>query len=374
MPSLMDTVVSELAEGVGALLGDPMFYCAPDIKHVRLLIVYADRHGMSGGYASHEGLGVGAAHSVRSLRKHNVWVQAVSVGSASALRLKLQAQANVTHCLVEAMWLTTAELRSLVTQFPSVHFIIRSHSQVGFLQVESGALLLLREQLMLQEQVMNFTFSSNTRKLAAFIEQVYSHRCLVLPNLYESDRPSIRRHEAHNHRLLRIGSFGALRVLKNHTTALAAAMEIAVQRHSDLEFHVNSNREEHGKGILQSMRNMALGVPWLKLVEVPWTDWSAFRHTVRHMDLCLQPSFTETFNLVTADAAAENVPSVVSTAIEWVPNYWKADADSVADVARTGSQLLSYTSAGEDGQLALYEHGQAAIRTWMTWLASNPTL
>ena len=72
-------------------------------------------------------------------------------------------------------------------------------------------------------------------------------------------------------------------------------------------------------GVTDAVRQMLNNLPHVKLVENGWQPWPQFRNTVRHMHLLLQPSYTESFNVVTADGIAEGVPSVVSDAIEWAP-------------------------------------------------------
>ena len=79
--------------------------------------------------------------------------------------------------------------------------------------------------------------------------------------------------------------------------------------------------------MVDAVRQMTNGLPHVKLVENGWQTWPQFRQTVRHMHLLLQPSYTESFNVVTADGVAEGVPSVVSDAIEWAPSSWKAEVD-----------------------------------------------
>ena len=70
------------------------------------------------------------------------------------------------------------------------------------------------------------------------------------------------------------------------------------------------NRVENAgsQGILQAIRNLYNGVPWAKLVEHPWEDWKSFRKTIGTMDLTIQASYTETFNIVAADSIVEGVP------------------------------------------------------------------
>lgn len=95
---------------------------------------------------------------------------------------------------------------------------------------------------------------------------------------------------------------------------------------------------------------------------------SDFRRYLYGMDLLLQPSFTETFNNVTADGVAAGVPSVVSPAITWAPSSWTAQPDSALDVARVGESLLSDPKAPAAGQAALDAHNSEAIEAWRRWL------
>jgi hypothetical protein len=53
------------------------------------------------------------------------------------------------------------------------------------------------------------------------------------------------------------------------------------------------------------------------MIEHSWMPHDEFKALGATMDLGLQVSFTETFNIVAADLADENVPVVVSTEIGW---------------------------------------------------------
>jgi|SRR5579859_3256210 len=97
--------------------------------------------------------------------------------------------------------------------------------------------------------------------------------------------------------------------------------------------------------------------------------WAKFRQLVGHMHLLLQPSFTESFNVVTADGVHEGVPSVVSTAIDWVPSRWQADADDAEDLVRVAQYLLHTPQAIDDGRKALLAYVAQGIQTWRGFLA-----
>jgi hypothetical protein len=319
----------------------------------------------------HIGLGVNALHTIKVLRRAGIRADAVGAWTPDDVRARVRERPETTHVIIEAPWIEAAAMAKLAAEHPSIEWVVRSHSQIGFLQVEPGAIKLLRELLVLQESMLNLRVAANSEHLRRFFEKVYAAKCLYLPNLYDVERVERKRDVAHDHRKLRVASFGALRWLKNHTTAAAAALMVAKQRQCDLEFWISVNREENGRGILDALRNMFAGLPWAKLIEHPWSDWPDFRRVVAHMDVAFQLSHTETFNIVTADAVAEGVPCVVAPAIEWVPDYWKVDGDRVEDVARVAGHLLSSIDATDDGRAALTRFVRSASDAWRSYLSDR---
>ena len=78
------------------------------------------------------------------------------------------------------------------------------------------------------------------------------------------------------------------------------------------------------------------------------------------MHLVFQVSFTESFNVVTADAIAEGVPVVVGSAIDWVPRHWIANPDDALDVARVADTLLRDHTSPDEGRKALLSYVDSA--------------
>jgi hypothetical protein len=103
------------------------------------------------------------------------------------------------------------------------------------------------------------------------------------------------------------------------------------------------------------------GLPNVRLVECGWQCWPRFHTTVRHMHLLLHPSYTESFNMVTADGVAEGVPFVVSDAIDFAPDHWKAPIEDVHQMARVARYLLADPHAPEDGLRALKRHNRDGL-------------
>jgi glycosyltransferase involved in cell wall biosynthesis len=170
--------------------------------------------------------------------------------------------------------------------------------------------------------------------------------------------------------VLKIGCFGAIRPLKNQISAAAAAIQIARTHRSNLEFWISGERTEGGGQTCETaIRKLFNNVPGATLKVQSWVPWPKFRDVVRCMNLLIHPSYTESFNMVTADGIAEGVPSVVSNAIDWAPDYWQAKSDNVLDIARVGSHLLTHPLALNDGLKALQLYNKLGVRAWKDWVS-----
>jgi hypothetical protein len=258
----------------------------------------------------------------------------------------------------------------MCAEFPEIQFAVNCHSNLGFLQADPSAMRLVREGLELRRTNWNFHVAANCERLGRWVEAAYRVPCLRLPNIYHLDTPQPAR-ELYKAGTLRIGAFGATRALKNLLTAAGAAVEIANTLRADLEFWISSGRNEGAGPVLDAVRQMMHGLPHVKLMENGWQTWPQFRQTVRHMHLLLQPSYTESFNVVTADGVAEGVPSVVSDAIEWAPENWKAQVDDAGDIARVGLKLLKSRRAARQGVNALNKHNRTARDCWWKFLCEG---
>ena len=321
---------------------------------------------------SHIGLGVTALNTAKSLRDAGVTADVWAITGSQSLGQQLkaaQAAAPASHVVVSAPWIPTAELEQLAAEHPETKFAVNCHSNLGFLQADPGAMRLVREGLNLQRCTWNFQVAANSERLANWVADTYGGHCTYLPNLYHLDQTAGQQRTLFSGGTLRIGAFGATRPLKNFMTAAGAALEIASRMRVDLEFWMSSGRNEGAGPLVNAIQQMTLGLPHVRVVENGWQTWPQFRQTVRHMHLLLQPSYTETFNVVTADGVAEGVPSVVSHAIEWAPEGWKAQVDDVHQIAGIGQKLLRDRRAVRQGLKALRSYNQRAMRAWKEFLA-----
>lgn len=355
----------------------------PNIRQVhqtqRIVIGYRNR--ALNRNVSHIGLGVSASQNTRSLRNAGYMSEVWALASGEDLGARIKADKKlasaphhvpITHVVVSAPWITTAVMSELVHTYPDIEFVVLSHSNVGFLQADPNAILLLRQGSELAKAMPNFHIGANSPVLQSWWEAAYQQPMLLLPNMYPFT--PVRHKPAWQSGLLRIGCFGAMRPQKNILTAAAAALEVGARlRASDLEFYVSGGRVEGGgTTIRQAIAEMYADVPRAKVIQNDWESWPQFLSTVGAMDLMLQPSYTETFNMVTADGISRGVASVVGDAIFWAPKAWVAGTDSAVDIANKAIALLHDPGAIDDGVRALQENNKTALTKWEQFLELKP--
>ena len=321
---------------------------SPLPETVRLIIAYKNFAAQRG--ISHIGLGVSAMNNSRVLRKAGFWTDVWAITSAQDLQVRVEAeQANshrdrkvpISHVIISAPWIPTVELSQLVHTHTEIEWTVCSHSNVGFLQADPRGIEYLRQDGSLAEAAVNFSLATNSKRLQTWWNQAYHQAMRLIPNLYDVDDHFPHHRPWTPGTLLKIGSFGAIRPLKNQITAAGAAVEIANRLRAECEFWINSGRTE-GNGIwaTAAVKSILAGLPNIRLREAPWQAWPSFRDLVRSMHLLIQTSYTESFNMVTADGVSDGIPSVTSDAIDWVPLSWQAPVDDVNAVASTGVSLL----------------------------------
>lgn len=350
---------------------------APSKQSAHLAICYKNFAANKG--ISHIGLGVTALTNARILQSAGFWAEVWPILSAADLIAKikqsraLQAAADgvpLSHCVISAPWLPTADIAALAREYNDIDFTIVSHSNIGFLQADTNGLRLLREAGDLQTGTTNVHIGANCRKLIEWWQGVYRNPMRYLGNMYDLSAAIPYPQKRQPGGLLRIGSFSAVRPLKNILTAGAAALEIASRAQADnLEFWISANRTEGGgQTIVAALQAMFANLPNAKLMQSGWQSWPEFRRVVRSMNLLIQPSYTESFCMVVADGVAEGVPSVVSEAIDWVPSRWQAASDDAIDIANVGFSLLWNPTATQQGLAALRAHNADALASWSSIL------
>ena len=331
-------------------------------------IVFAYKNFAASKNISHIGLGVSAMNTVKVLRSRGIRADVWPIVHARELKQRLSAE-FASHVVIAAPWIPSSDLQDLLNACPETRFAVNCHSNVGFLQADTNGVKLVREAMEIEAGTHNFHLGGNSEKFCKWVRHSFGSPCSYLPNLYFLESAHVPHRPLYRGGTLRIGAFGATRPLKNFMSAAGAALEIARSLKTDMELWLSAGRTEGGGDtILRSARAMLDGLPHVKLVQNGWQSWPKFRQTVGHMHLLLQPSYTESFNMVTADGIAEGVPSVVSEAIDWAPDHWKAETDDVLDISRVGRHLLTDAHAAREGFEALTQHNEHGHRAWLSFL------
>lgn len=320
---------------------------------------------------SHIGLGVAAINTAKVLQRDGMPAEVWPIVNAADLRQRLD-KSHRDEVIISAPWIPTLEMQALSNDFPNTHFAVTCHSNVGFLQADRNGVKLVRELMDMEMATSNVHLAGNTRRFCHWIKQAFGAPCAYLPNLYYLENCAPRPRPPFCGDTLRIGAFGATRPLKNLMSAAGAALEIARGLRCALEFWISAGRTEGGgDGVLAAVSEMLAGLPHVSLKLNGWQTWPEFRKTVASMHLLLQPSYTESFNMVTADGVAEGVASVVSHAIDWAPAAWKADVDDVPQIARVGRNLLLDMHASHAGFEALQAYIADGLRAYRHYFVNR---
>ncbi len=338
---------------------------------LNVLICYKNFGAFQG--ISHIGLGVSALNNCKNLNAMGIRAQVMPLKDPAGLIAALKQNPHLTHVTISAPWIPTSILSSLCAYYPDTQFAMVSHSNTGFLQADRNGIKLIKEAIELEASTYNFHVAGNCTQFVGWMENTFKEPCTYLPNMYFLHHKHGERKEIWDGGPLRIGIFGATRSLKNFVSASAAAMEISANLGVQTEVWINSGREDgpESRLIRASIAELLSGMPNIVLKHANWSSWTHFKRLISTMNLLLQPSYTESFNMVTADGIVKGVPSVVSEAISWAPRSWKAEIDDVNDIARTGMGLLGDPGSAAAGLHALKNYIHAGRTAWLEYLIEN---
>ena len=340
-----------------------------DKKDIRLGLVFKDFAAWLN--VSCVGLNIAGYTTARILEDHGIQTVVFpvrhNIDVVNAInKYEADHKISLTHVVIAAPWLSIFDLKALLTEYPDIHFCILSHSNVGFLQADPGAVYLLREYLRLTHEYPNLSVGGNSPFFVEWLEKAYGEEVILLPNLYPLGEQRVR--PVWNGEPLNIGAFGAVRPEKNFMTAAAAAVVIQRELNVPVRFHMSSGGEGDQGRVAPAIKQMTDGIKDFTLVRHDWEFWTKFIERVSQMDLLIQVSYTESFNMVTADGISVGVPSVVSPAIYWAPETWKANPDSAINVAHIGKELLMNYDLKNSGFHALKRHNEHSLKFWFKFL------
>ena len=275
---------------------------------------------------------------------------------------------RLTHVVISAPWLSIHDVKHLIKHFSDIEFVILSHSNVGFLQADPCGVKLFREYSELSKTHKNFRIGGNCSRFTDWFEIAYRERCVYLPNIYPTEHVHSKVWDGIS--TIKIGAFGAIRPEKNFMTAAAASIAIHSILNVPVEIHMSTGGDGCKSTTLPSIEEMTENIDGVKLVRHDWDNWDKFIKLIEKMDLLIQVSYTESFNMVTADGISVGVPVVVSPVISWAPDSWKADSDDALNVAKVGIKLLT-TNQWHIGSDALEFNNEKNLKHWLNFLKKD---
>lgn len=233
-----------------------------------------------------------------------------------------------THVFIEALWVVPDKFDVLIPLHPKVEWHVRLHSNTPFIANEGMAMDWIKKYGELQKKYHQFHISPNTLQMCEDLRATLKIPTIYSPNVYQPHKSA---HEFQHQTpvdkdpdVLEIGCFGAVRPMKNQLIQAMAAMAFANEIRKTLHFHINHSRlEQNGDNAFKNIQALFEGTKH-KLVTHEWILHHDFLQLVRRMDLGLQVSFSETFNIVAADFVHMKVPIIGSDEIAWLNPLYRA--------------------------------------------------
>ena len=228
--------------------------------------------------------------------------------------------------ILEALWASEEQLKNLRTRYPSKKFYVHIHSNIPFLSCEGSSFMRIAEAT---KQGVGIIFN-NKRSSDCFKDAIY------LPNVYSVPYLPIAKKEESE--FLNVVCAGSMRIMKNQVAQAMASIIYAQSIGKKLRFHCNLSRTEGGADVIAALQGLFFIYKDHELINIPWMDHSDFINYLSTMDIGLQVSMSESFNIVAADYTVAGIPMVVSEEIEWADDNCKAPTGDPAMIASAMSR------------------------------------
>jgi len=251
------------------------------------------------------------------------------------------------YVIIEALWVVPSKFEVLCKLHPKVKWIIRLHSELPFIAGEGIAMDWIGEYSKFDNLIvacnaprMHNDIKFYLRYLNSWTDKITDERVIYLPNYYPPESLKKKTNEKFaqmkQHSSINVGCFGAVRPLKNHLNQAMSAIKFANKIGKKLNFHINADRiEMQGQPALHNLIGLFkhFADKGHQLICHDWCDHSEFLVLCELMDIGMQVSLTETFNIVGADLLSQGVPIIGSSEIPWLKDKACASPVDTEDIA-----------------------------------------
>jgi hypothetical protein len=198
-----------------------------------------------------------------------------------------------------------------------------------------------------------------------------AEKVIYLPNYYPQDYKSKKFNKDKD--TIDICCFGAIRPLKNHLLQAHAAVGFAEKIGKKLNFHVNAGRiEMNGSPVINNLTGFFdhLTESGHQLINHQWRPRSEFLELCAAMDIGLQVSFSETFNIVGADLISQGVPLVGSIEIPWIMPNCAADPTDTNDIIKKLTSAYNWAKMNVwTNQRCLTQYTNKTAKIWNNYFS-----
>jgi hypothetical protein len=286
---------------------------------------------------------------------------------------KIVTQHNPQVVIIEAIWATPEKMEELlqINRHKQRVWLIRIHSKFPFLANEGTAFPWMLGYRNVAERYGNLIIAPNAECVAHDLAEAFGMTTVFLPNIYQPSAFGTPVEKDKDKRVINVGCFGAIRPMKNTLTQAIAAVKFGDKRGNVIHFHINAARcEQRGDQVLHNLEAFFEGQEEHKLIKHEWVSYPEFVKIVCQMDIGMQVSYSETFNIVAADFVSHDIPLVGSKEIDWLPTMFTADPNSTHSIAEALELAWSYPGylLRKLAKMQLNMHNSNAKKIWVNFL------
>ena len=307
---------------------------------------------------------------VNALEEEDIKAKVIVVNDNNDIDAAVHAY-KPTHVFIEALWVVPEKFKELLPLYPRVRWYVRIHSKIPFLANEGMAMHWLKEYDQISKSFSNFYIAANSKEVCNSFFRTYNIPVFYFPNIYHpEDCEHDNKKSCHPPEptpIIDIGCFGAIRPFKNQLNQAFAAITFGNQRGYNINFHINFDRCEQGGSAVLKNLDYAFKDTKHSLIYHPWMTHPEFIDLVKTMDLGLQVSYTETFDIVAADFAWNYIPVIGSSEVFWLDKKYISDPNSMEAIV--DRLCFAYdgikTNKQKVNRKSLEKYNESTTKVWL---------
>jgi hypothetical protein len=280
-----------------------------------------------------------------------------------------------THVIIEALWVVPDKFDILEKLHPNVRWIVRCHSEIPFLANEGIAIEWIKEYIQHPNVIVASNSTDSVKDIRIAVDSLITGkntlaaRVIYLPNYYPVAQPE--RYNRRASKILNVACLGAIRPLKNQLIQAVAAIEFANRQNLSLNFHINSSRNEQGGE--NNLKNIEALFAETKhrLIKHEWLAHDRLLSLIATMDLSMNVSLSETFNIIAADSVSQGIPVVCSPEIEWTSRFCQAQPTSSSDIVQKMFNVTNWRTSSmiaKHNLIKLQRFSKQSREVWLNWI------